>query len=138
MEKPLEQIWYLIFTVCSHKDRNIYRGRKKYLLGNSLYGGALFVLSCAEICYALPDLMDCEGFFPFWALYLLSLFATSQEWGIKTSNSDLVFFSKRKYHPPKKSNYKILSEKSENIKISLWIVLVNLICAPTNNNLSAI
>ena len=83
----------------------------------TLYGGALLVLSCAEICYALPDLMDyCEGFFPFWALYLLSLFATSQEWGIKTSNSDLVFFPKRKYHPPKKSNYKILS----NLKKKKW------------------
>ena len=44
------------------------------------------------------------------------------------------FFQKRKYHPPKKSNYKILSnlkKKSENIKISLCIVLVNLICALT-------
>ena len=35
--------------------------RKTYLV--SLYGGALSALSCAEICYALPDLMDCKGFF---------------------------------------------------------------------------
>ena len=129
MGKQLEEIRYLVIRKRTYTEieRNIYLV--------TLYGDALLVLSCAEICYALPDLMDCEGFFPFWALYLLSLFATSQEWGIKTSNSDLVFFlQKENTNPQKRVIIKyspIYKEKSENIKISLCIVLVNLICALT-------
>ena len=66
MLKPLEEKQYLIFTLCSHKETNIYGSRTNYLLGVSIiYMAALFWYFHAQKSAMLcQTLWTAKAFFP--------------------------------------------------------------------------